>query len=96
MIRLREEAEQDLVVAASWYERQRIGLGSEFLDEVLAALESVAGQPRMYPVIHRNTRRALMRRFPFGIFYRIESRHVVIVAIMHASRHPTRWQRRDE
>jgi hypothetical protein len=67
-VRLREEADDDLAVAASWYEQQRTGLGHEFLDEALSAFQLIAEQPLLYPIMHRNTRRALMPRFPFGIY----------------------------
>ena len=72
-VQLREEADGDLAAAASWYEQQRIGLGHEFLDEALSAFRHIAKQPLTYPVVHRNTRRALMHRFPFGIFFRVAS-----------------------
>lgn len=71
-VRLREEADRDLAAAASWYERQREGLGHEFLDEALSAFQLISEQPLTYPVVHRSTRRALMTRFPFGIFFRVE------------------------
>ncbi len=47
-----------------WYEQQRSGLGEEFLAAVQATRESIAAHPAMYPVIHRDTRRALLHRFP--------------------------------
>ncbi len=93
-VRLREEAEEDLAAAALWYERQREGLGHEFLDEALSAFHLVAEQPLRYPVVHRNTRRALMTRFPFGIYFRVEQPQIVVVAVIHGSRHPRRWQGR--
>jgi hypothetical protein len=34
------------------------------LDEALSAFQLVAEQPLTYPVVHRNTRRVLMTRFP--------------------------------
>lgn len=68
-VRLREEADQDLSAAATWYERQREGLGHEFLDEALSAFQRIAEQPSKYPVVHRQTRRALMTRFPLGILF---------------------------
>jgi plasmid stabilization system protein ParE len=89
-VRLREEADRDLAGAASWYERQRSGSGQEFLDEV----QSISDHPSLYPEVHRNTQRALMPRFPFGIYCRVERSHIVIVAVMHGSRHPRRWQNR--
>lgn len=94
LVRLRREAEEDLTVAASWYEQQREGLGHEFLDQALATFDAVAAQPLQCPIVHRNTRRALMARFPFGIYFRVEADDIVVVAVMHGSRHPHRWQGR--
>ena len=93
-VHLRPEAEQDIEDAAGWYEKQLVGLGNEFLDEVLVTLERVAELPSLYPAIYRNTQRALIHRFPFGIYYRIAGEQVVVVAVMHARRHPTRWKKR--
>ncbi len=93
-VQLREEADGDLAVAASWYEQQRVGLGHEFLDEALSAFRLIAKQPLIYPIMRRNTRRALMHRFPFAIFYRVENSHIIVVAVMHGSRHPYHWRAR--
>ena len=71
-VRLRPEAEEDLADAAAWYEEQRQGLGHEFLDEVLTMLTSIAETPLMYPNVHRNTRRVVIHRFPFGVYFRVE------------------------
>ncbi|MBS0397738.1 MAG: type II toxin-antitoxin system RelE/ParE family toxin [Proteobacteria bacterium] len=92
--RLRDEAEQDIAAAATWYEGQRTGLGHEFLDEMLAVIRRISEDPMIYPIVHRGARRALMTRFPFGVFFRIANQHVVIVAVMHGSRNPRSWQSR--
>jgi len=93
-LRLRPEAEQDLIDAATWYEAQRQSLGHQFLDETLEAFAAIADTPLMYPAIHKGVRRALLRRFPFGIFYKIESNVIAVLAVMHASRDPRRWKSR--
>jgi len=93
-VRLRSEAEQDLEEAAGWYECQRNGLGQQFLDEVLLTFKTISEQPNLYPHVVRGARRALIQRFPFGIFYRVEPRAIVVLAIMHASRNPRRWKTR--
>jgi plasmid stabilization system protein ParE len=93
-IRLRDEAERDIALAASWYEEQREGLGQEFLDELLATLGTIAEQPRAYPALHRDVRRALMRRFPFGVFFQTTASDIVVVAVFHGSRHLRGWRRR--
>ena len=61
-LRLRPEAELDLADASVWYEEQSPGLGHQFLDEVLTSFSTIAESPLIYPVVHRNTRRALMHR----------------------------------
>ena len=91
---VRPEAETDIEEVAIWYEKQRKGLGQEFLDEVLDFCETIAENPAMYPVVHRHTRRALIRRFPFGVYFRIEDEQVIIVAVIHGSRHPRNWRQR--
>ncbi len=93
-VRLRKDAEQDLEDAADWYQRQRPGLGQDFLDEVAATLERLVDNPLMYPAVYRGLRRALIGRFPFGIFYRIAGRTVTVLAVMHGSRDPRHWKRR--
>lgn len=93
-VRLRREAEKDLTDAAAWYEEQRQGLGHEFLDEVQTTLATIAETPLMYPNVHRNTRRAVIHRFPFGVYFLVESTAIVVVAVMHGSRNPHRWKNR--
>lgn len=91
---IRHEAEIDIEEAATWYEGQRQGLGHEFLDEVLSLCQTISKKPAIYPVVHRRTRRALIRRFPFGVYFRIEDEQIIVVAVMHGSRHPKKWRQR--
>lgn len=93
-VRLREEADRDLAEAALWYELHGNGLGFQFLDEVLRVLATIAEHPFIYPVMWRETRRALMNRFPFGIYFRRSNGMIVVVAVMHGSRHPRKWMGR--
>jgi plasmid stabilization system protein ParE len=93
-LRLRPEAELDLSDAALWYEEQRPGMGQQFLDEVLTTFSKLAEAPLLYPIVHRNTRRALIQRFPFGVYYQVESTAIIVVAVMHGSRNPRRWKSR--
>lgn len=93
-VRLREEADRDLTEAALWYELHGAGLGHQFLDETLRVLASIADHPFMYPLVWRETRRALMNRFPFGIYFRMSDETIVVVAVMHGSRNPRNWRNR--
>ena len=93
-LRLRPEAEREFADAALWYEEQGLALGHQFLDEALAAFSTITETPLMYPIVHRNTRRTLIHRFPFGVYYRVETSTIVVVAVMHGSRNPRSWKSR--
>jgi plasmid stabilization system protein ParE len=92
---VRPAAAADIEGVHLWYESQRPGLGDEFLDAVLRVFEVLEESPRRYRVVHRDTRRANVRRFPYSWFYRIIETDVVVIACFHASRDPRRWQVRE-
>jgi plasmid stabilization system protein ParE len=91
---VRPAAAEDIRRAYKWYERARKGLGEELLVEIRAAIDQVLRSPLAYPVLHRETRRVLVQRFPYGLFYRIVDDIVVFVACTHTRRDAKAWQRR--
>jgi plasmid stabilization system protein ParE len=90
----RPAAAADVEDAYRWYESQQTGLGEEFLAAVRVVIEVLMANPELFPVVHRQTRRALLRRVPYGLYYRIIDDQIVIVACMHGRRNPRRWQSR--
>ncbi len=92
---IRPVAAKDIVRARVWYEEKRDGLGDEFLAEVGAAIELAIEHPMAYPVVRRQTRRVLVRRFPYGLLYRLTKDIVVFVACFHTSRSPEAWKKRN-
>jgi plasmid stabilization system protein ParE len=68
-LRVALEAEQDIADAYGWYERQRIGLGEEFLSRVDASIQNILRNPELHRVVYETYRRILVRRFPYAIFY---------------------------
>ena len=93
-ISIQPEAEYDLEEAYKWYEEKSRGLGSEFIRAFDASLSAIQRSPFACPVIYREIRRKLMRRFPYGIFYVLESETIYIIACFHVKRDPRQWQRR--
>jgi plasmid stabilization system protein ParE len=91
---VRPAAAADIEEAFLWYERKRPGLGEEFLEIVNAAMDEIAAQPARHPVIYRNARRLLLRRFPYALYYRVHDDDILVVACMHGRRSPKRWQQR--
>ena len=91
---VRPEAELDALDAGAWYEGERTGLGTEFLAELRATFSRIEEGPQRFPVVIREVRRAILRRFPFGVFFIIESDGAIVLAITHLRRQPSVWQRR--
>ncbi len=89
-LRYAARAKDDLDIAFEWYEGQRRGLGFEFLDCVEAAIETIQQMPKLYARHHAHFRRALVRRFPFSIFYTIEEKEIVVHAVFDNRQDPAR------
>lgn len=92
--RIQPEAQAEIVEAHQWYEDKAEGLGAEFVRAVDACFASIERNPTAYAVVHKQVRRALLRRFPYGIFYLVEGETIVVLACFHGSRDPKQWQRR--
>jgi plasmid stabilization system protein ParE len=91
---LAPEAEEDISSAYGWYEDRRPGLGEDFLSAVDACLEAIRRQPEMHAVVIESYRRALLRRFPFGVFYEHLGDRVIVYGVFHTSRDPQQWRQR--
>src|SRR2546423_7943453 len=89
-----EEAEDDVVSHYAWYEDREPGLGEDFLRCVEACCLTIQRNPRLYPVVLDDFRRALVRRFPFEVFYELTEQDIVIYSVFHSSQDPKKWHDR--
>lgn len=80
------EAEHDLIEAFRWYESQRRGLGHEFLLQVGAGFGHLGQYPLACPELYRGVRRHIIRRFPYKVFYKVEQKTVIILAVVYGGR----------
>jgi len=87
-------AERDLADAIQWYESARPGLSWDFRLALDATLTRIVNHPEAYAFIAHGLRRALLSRFPYGIFYRRHEAGIQVVGILHTSREPRVWQAR--
>ncbi len=92
-VSIRAAAEADLREAEDWYERQRPGLGGEFLISAADVLIRLEESPERFPLYYRGFRRVLMERFPYKVFFRIEGDAVIVFRILHAARDHVRQLR---
>lgn len=91
---VRREAEADIRDAFSFYESCRPSLGNEFLLCMEAGMNAACRTPSQYRVVHKEVRRVIVHRFPYGIYYMIRGNRVIVLAVMHARRNPSAWQQR--
>lgn len=90
----RQEIGKELKEIYTWYENQKLGLGDDFLSCVDQTLERICQMPESYPIVYRDIRRAIVRRFPYAVYYRIISSRIIVTAIFHGRRVPQSWQKR--
>lgn len=86
--------EADVEAAFDWYEGEEPGLGFEFLEELRAAYHRILEHPFGYQDLRSGIRRALTRRFPYAVYFSVEGKTIVIVAVLSTARDPAEWQRR--
>ncbi len=88
-------AVHELIEAQEWYERESRGLGRLFRGAVNALVQRLSANPRQFPIVYRNVRRALLRRFPYALMFVLEpNESLTVIACFHGSRDPEHWQKR--
>ena|SRR2546425_6452527 len=93
-IRLLDIAQQELDGAIEYYNAESVGLGDEFLLEVLSAFERIKQFPNAWHPYTENSRRCQTRRFPYGVVYQILESEILVVAVAHMHRRPGYWRDR--
>jgi hypothetical protein len=78
----RRAAAFDIQGAFRRYESERPGLGIRFLDEIARIEAHVSAAPALYQRVDDDARRAVLRRFPFGVFYVVEPERILVLACL--------------
>jgi plasmid stabilization system protein ParE len=90
----RRIAKREFDDAISWYQDRREGLGQEFSIAVEQQLEKIALSPNQFACVRGEVRRAVLRRFPYSIYFMVEDERIVVLAIFHARRAPSQLEDR--
>src|SRR5262245_58401440 len=93
-VAFRRAARADIEEAAVWYDARRAELGAQFLSEVDRCVVRLADHPERFPIVHRDIRRIALQRFPYSIYFRVEVRRIVVLAVFHGRRDPRSWMTR--
>ncbi len=87
------EADDDVSKSYDWYESREPGLGEEFLRCLEACILTIRRHPELYPIAIDEFRRALLRRFPYEIFYEHTGDCIFIYSVFHCSQNPEKWRK---
>ena len=88
ILRLTPAAEADVKGVFAWYSDRGHELGDQFRFALDQCLEAIERNPLAYAVVHRDIRRALLRRFPYCVFYIVSDQDIVVLACVHGHRDP--------
>ena len=91
---LRRAAELDILEAALSYEGERDGLGIDFEVQLDATLDHIGRNPRLFLAVESEIRRALVSRFPYGVYFVLDNDEAVVLAVLHLHRDPETWKTR--
>ena len=87
-------AADEAKAAERWYRERNETASARFQRELDRAVDLISERPNTGSPYLGNTRRVLLRRFPFFVVYRVRGDNVQIVAVAHARRRPGYWRAR--
>ncbi|PYR04319.1 MAG: hypothetical protein DMF99_32175 [Acidobacteria bacterium] len=92
-VSFRPEAAAETLETRQWYEARQPGLGAAFRAALDNTIEHVVENPLLFQRARGDTRRALLNRFPYAVYFRMIGEDIVVLAV-HGRQHPRRWQAR--
>jgi hypothetical protein len=91
-VQFRPAADRDVLEAVNWYESQMPGLGIRFFEDLNRVISRIEESRDQFPNVYRDAHRALLRRFPFGIFFTKYEDRTLVVAVADLRRKASRWR----
>jgi plasmid stabilization system protein ParE len=86
-------ADADAAEAKAWYAGGGSAAADRFVAALAEAVSVISEFPYAFQRVHGDTRRAVLRRFPYAVYYRITSDAVIALAV-HGRQDPAHWQAR--
>jgi len=93
-VRFHEDAGAEYEAAFEWYFLRSEFVASRFVEEMSRAIAMISEAPKRWPMATYGTRKFLLQRFPFAVFYREIPSGIQVLAVAHGNRKPGYWKRR--
>ena len=87
-VRLRKKALADVSRIRTWYGKIDPVLEDRFVRALNDGLDRIEAHPFGYQVVYRNTRRVILDKFPYSIYFLIQDARVIVLAVIHHKQNP--------
>ncbi len=87
-VRYKRAAAAEVEAAIGWYCRPEIDQAPSFIKELERTEAHLRTLPALYQQVEGEIRRAVLRRFPYSLFFVIERNEVIVLACMHQHQRP--------
>ncbi len=93
-IKILESALEDIKKGRNFYEQQKEGLGSYFVDNIILDIESLKYFAGIHQKVFSEYHRLLSRKFPFAIYYKIIENNIIVFAVLDCRQNPQKTEKR--
>jgi plasmid stabilization system protein ParE len=94
-LKIRDAAEEEFNDAADWYFVRDPPTSDRFVSAIQNTLETIKRNPHVFPIVSGNLiRGAIVRDFPYSIYFTVDEDLISILSIFHHSRNPIIWRGR--
>jgi toxin ParE1/3/4 len=88
------EAEAEAEEARQWYAGKNPAAAKRFVASLRAAMGLIREAPERWMEFEPGVRRVMLKKFPYAVVYAVKGDRVLVLAVMHFSRHPEYWHGR--
>ncbi len=88
---VRPSALADIHRALDYFDEINTTLSTSFLTELRAVYHRIKDHPEGYQKRYGEIRIALLKRFSFGVFYKIYEDRIAVIAVLHTSQDSEKW-----
>jgi toxin ParE1/3/4 len=93
-LRIRRLAREDINSAFDWYYGQDAEAAGRFAAEVAHVIGRIGSNPQQFPIVHRDVQRALLRQFPYAVYFCVRTSRIQVIAVTHQRQAPGLWKSR--
>lgn len=86
-------AERDIQSIVDYYDKIDPALSDRFLDEIDDCFSRIVDLSEGYQKRYKEFRIAFLKKFSFGVYYKIYESELVVTAVLHTSQSMSKWMR---